>query len=300
MSETLAVVEEVEPDVNVVEKRIQTETVEVRSEEESGGIEAGESIIEDTGAEKPERERIDTVYEILGSQKLEDGIEAEKTSDNTPEEAEDSDEVEAEKKARKIPVWPIVLLAFLVVGAFAGWISTPYITKLIKEKKIQQRQEFLADSLAKEMQVKQIRDSIASFLLSDSSKTELSADSAALEADSNFTANHISVSDPVSAPKDKDIDIYSVPRKYTEILAVEKIAPGSQLARFARRYYNHPNFWVYIYEANKDKIPDPDNVPVGIEVKIPKMDSRLVDPSNKQSLEYALKLQSKYLNTSSR
>ena len=30
------------------------------------------------------------------------------------------------------------------------------------------------------------------------------------------------------------------------VLAVEKMVPGSQLTRFARQYYNHPNFWVYI------------------------------------------------------
>ena len=70
---------------------------------------------------------------------------------------------------------------------------------------------------------------------------------------------------------------------------------GSQLTKFARQYYGHPHFWVYIYEANRDVIKDPNNVPLGISVKIPKLDARLVDPKRKESLNFALKLQAEYL-----
>ena len=49
----------------------------------------------------------------------------------------------------------------------------------------------------------------------------------------------------------------------------EVVKPGSRLAQIARRHYGNPDYWVYIYEANKDKIADPSKVSPGLELVIP-------------------------------
>jgi nucleoid DNA-binding protein len=79
------------------------------------------------------------------------------------------------------------------------------------------------------------------------------------------------------------------------LLATETMQEGSRLTIYARKYYGSKYFWVYIYEANKDIIKNPDNVPVGTKIKIPKLDSKLIDLNNPESLVKAKELEKKYL-----
>ena len=80
-----------------------------------------------------------------------------------------------------------------------------------------------------------------------------------------------------------------------ELLATETMEVGSRLTLFARKYYGSKDFWVYIYEANMDVIKNPDNVTVGTKIKIPKLDSKLIDLSNHDCINKAKELQNKYL-----
>lgn len=57
--------------------------------------------------------------------------------------------------------------------------------------------------------------------------------------------------------------------QYTVFKGEEHIRPGSRLAQIARRWYGEPEFWVYIYEANADKIANPQQVTPGLLVMIP-------------------------------
>jgi len=97
-----------------------------------------------------------------------------------------------------------------------------------------------------------------------------------------------------SVKNDSTLNVFESPRVYTEFIATEKMKPGSQLSRFAKQYLGHAYFWVYIYEANKDQIKDPDHVPLGIDVKIPKLDPRLIDLKNPECLKKALILSTEY------
>ena len=92
--------------------------------------------------------------------------------------------------------------------------------------------------------------------------------------------------------------LFDTPRAYSEFIAKERIRSGSRLARMAKRYYGASEFWVYIYEANRDKIPSPNDVPVGTMIKIPKLDARLIDVSNPRCMEKAKELSDLYLSLS--
>lgn len=56
---------------------------------------------------------------------------------------------------------------------------------------------------------------------------------------------------------------------HQEILTTVTLGKGDYLARYARRYLGRSEYWIYIYLANKEQIEDPDNIPLGTEIKIP-------------------------------
>lgn len=59
------------------------------------------------------------------------------------------------------------------------------------------------------------------------------------------------------------------------------------LTRMARKHYGDKAFWVYIYEENKDKIDDPNNVAPGTVLVIPPREKYGIDPDDKQSVKTA-------------
>ena len=61
----------------------------------------------------------------------------------------------------------------------------------------------------------------------------------------------------------------------TSLPTIEVVLAGSRLAQIARRYYGNPEYWVFIYEANKGKIKDPDNLPAKAEIVVPDLTERL-------------------------
>ncbi len=80
------------------------------------------------------------------------------------------------------------------------------------------------------------------------------------------------------------------------ILTTEIVKSGSRLAQIAFRHYGAREFWVYIYEANRDKLNKPDNLNVGVELVIPKLDPSIGDKNNPDCIEKAIQLQELYLN----
>ena len=62
----------------------------------------------------------------------------------------------------------------------------------------------------------------------------------------------------------------------------EKVIPGSRLAQIARRHYGEPEYWVFIYEANRKKISNPDDIQIGTELVIPDLSRRLNGMSKEQ------------------
>ncbi|MGC3979453.1 MAG: hypothetical protein QM751_15255 [Paludibacteraceae bacterium] len=91
-------------------------------------------------------------------------------------------------------------------------------------------------------------------------------------------------------------DVFAVKREYKEFVGSEVMKPGIQLSLLAKRYLNHRYFWVYIYEANKDVIKDPNNIAVGTVIRIPKVDPYLIDVNNPECFKYAERLANEYLS----
>lgn len=80
-------------------------------------------------------------------------------------------------------------------------------------------------------------------------------------------------------------------RVYNDFLGTKVLNNGSRLAQIAREIYGSPYFWVYIYEANKDVIPDPNNIPKGTRIRIPNLPPELSDPDDEQCIAKAQALE---------
>ena len=63
------------------------------------------------------------------------------------------------------------------------------------------------------------------------------------------------------------------------------------LTSMSRKHYVKPDFWVYIYIENKDKISDPNNVPAGTVMVIPPRDKYDINPDDKASIDKARRIQ---------
>jgi nucleoid DNA-binding protein len=78
-------------------------------------------------------------------------------------------------------------------------------------------------------------------------------------------------------------------------IATEVIKKGSRLTLLALKYYGHKIFWVYIYEANKEHIDNPNNIDIGTEIKIPQPEAFEIDAKSKKSRLEATKKQQELL-----
>lgn len=74
----------------------------------------------------------------------------------------------------------------------------------------------------------------------------------------------------------------TTPLTYTEFIATERVRNGSRLAQIARRHYGEDkmDLWVYIYDANKDIIDNPNAIKVGTELRVPRLTEQQMDLTN--------------------
>ncbi|MDR2854441.1 MAG: HU family DNA-binding protein [Prevotellaceae bacterium] len=107
----------------------------------------------------------------------------------------------------------------------------------------------------------------------------IAGDSLALAADSLLT-------DTVT---DQNTNVDVAP-----VLISVSISSGETLVTLAKKHYGHKDFWVYIYEANKDAVANPDKLPAGTIIKVPQLPAEMIDLSNPQTLEKARDLVRQY------
>jgi len=89
--------------------------------------------------------------------------------------------------------------------------------------------------------------------------------------------------------------LFDNPRVYKTFIATETVKPNGRLTIMSKKYYGSKDFWVYIYEANKDRIPNPDKISKGTLIHIPKLDSKLIDVANPRCIKKAKELHDIYV-----
>lgn len=76
----------------------------------------------------------------------------------------------------------------------------------------------------------------------------------------------------------------------------DTIKPGTNLYRMSRKHYGSDKFWVYIYEENKAKYPNPNTIPVGAVLHIPQLGKYGAKAGNPASIAAAKKKQGEIFN----
>lgn len=257
---------------SVIEEEVISETATPVISEENSGIntEPKNAELPDFGVAmpadiEPETGENNPIQRLQDEQKVENQEIASKPEVQPEQEAvpDESNYNYETEVTRKRPVWLYILLAVVLlvaVAAASAWFFSPGIFDNLKGKP----KAVAAETVQKTM-INPVEPVVA-----DSLTTQ-------------------------SAPTETAVNVFETPRQYTEYIATEVMKRGSMLSTFAKQHLGHPYFWVYIYEANSDIIKDPNNVPLGADIKIPKMDPRLIDTNNPECLDYALRLSEKYL-----
>ncbi len=72
------------------------------------------------------------------------------------------------------------------------------------------------------------------------------------------------------------------------------VIDGSRLTMVAYRAYGHKAFWVYVYDANRDKLKSPSAVEKGMQLRIADLPLSLVNSKDRRCLDKAYELATQY------
>ena len=86
------------------------------------------------------------------------------------------------------------------------------------------------------------------------------------------------------------------PTVYQDFIDTVQLTAGSRLAWLSKKYYGSAFFWVYIYEANKQHLSNPNDIPVGTTIKIPQLPHELINPADTNCINLAKEIQINILN----
>lgn len=84
-------------------------------------------------------------------------------------------------------------------------------------------------------------------------------------------------------------------RTFTNFQPVETVGQDSRLAWIAKKRYGDKAYWVFIYEANRDKLSAPDRVMPGMQLRIPELPAELRNANDPKTQALLKRLSNKYL-----
>ena len=262
------------------------------SNEESAIEESAAEIVETPAVETPEVE-VPKVEEPKVETPEVEAPKVEEPEVETPKAAEVSSEKKSkeEKKEKPFRGWLVAIITVLSL------IILLFICGLFLQNKIEEWADMLNGKIGVEETMLDYEDYSSDAVSSTANTVVLSNDSANTEAvtDSATAENGDS---SALAETDKPLsktDFYKE-RIYTEFIGFETVREGSRLTWIAKKFYDNKELWVFIYEANRDKIKNPSTVTVGTQLKIPALPDEFSDPNNMKAQHLIKKLQEQYLN----
>ena len=122
-------------------------------------------------------------------------------------------------------------------------------------------------------------------------ETPAPTDSVFDESDSIPSNEKDSVPEVVSEPQGT-MQTEQVKTKYMDTVVIQT---GDRLTLISLKYYGHKIFWVYLYLANKESIPNPNSVAIGTKIHIPVPETYNIDTNDEQSIRKAAALQTEIL-----
>ena len=248
-------------------------------------VPAEEPKEEEPVVEEPKAEEPIVAEPVIAEVPAEEPKEEEPVAEE-PKEEEQKEEVEPlivlEKPAKKknyflraLLIFFIILLILCVVGYFFLRKQVCEWFDILKEKvdKIELFNKCSAPS--EEVEAAAAEDELVLEVPGEAAEqvAESEAPKAEVQKDQKAEAK------PVATKKEEPKKA-----KYEELLLTEEITEGSRLAWISRKYYGHPDYWPYLYDANRDRIDNPSNVPVGTQIRVPKLTKAQRDMTSSEYL----------------
>ncbi len=286
--ETIEITEKQEPEI-----KIEEEEEEEEEETKEHVEEATEAIIiplPDFKEEEPEIPAEPIRYEnVKPTITAAEPVEVEVESNHVKAH---SFPVPPKKKRKSLRglIWITILLILIGGGIFATYFTSSCIRCWVQY------------DLLSEANLQKMDESIATFKgLFISKKTDKESSEIIKDTTNNIalpeTTNQpdTTVEMQASAPVDSFLIAFNNRRNYKDFLGEEAVTEGTRLTNIAQHYYGKKDFWVYIYEANRENIVHPDRITPGTVVKIPKVDPRIIDKKNPRCLEKVRELHDIYV-----
>ena len=185
------------------------------------------------------------------------------------------------------------LLASLII---LGWL---YFDKVDTYKEMNLTMHPMTVTIKKDkMGIKENKDSltIVEMMVTDSIKATAVVHQKTIEAHGSVE-NVGKEKDSISSRKPDSVAVRpqeKVPDKI-KTPVTEVMKPGIFLTTISLKHYGHKTFWVYIYEENKAKIENPNNVPIGTVLVIPDAEKYGINSGSKESVAKAKALAEKIL-----
>ena len=115
-------------------------------------------------------------------------------------------------------------------------------------------------------------------------------------AEPKETIDEIFIEETIENTPEKIVLLAEQPRIYSEFIATEVVTYGSRLTWIAYKYYGEKDLWVFIYEANRKQIENPNYLRMKQKIRIPKLDEKLKELSNPEVRKLVDDLAKEYLN----
>ena len=115
-------------------------------------------------------------------------------------------------------------------------------------------------------------------------------------AEPKETIDEIFVEETIENTPKKIVPLAEQPRIYSEFIDTEVVTYGSRLTWIAYKYYGEKDLWVFIYEANRKQIENPNYLRMKQKIRIPKLDEKLKELSNPEVRKLVDDLAKEYLN----
>ena len=272
-------VETIENENQVVlqEVEIPLETNEEPLEEES---DEQEIVTEETSEEESEQE-------IVVADTKDDVAETTNVAETTLEPKETVAPESSEKKSHKTLVIIIIVLVFVII-CLAAYIMIPNVEgKLMGLFKPTLKETNFEVVSAPTDSTKVEKDTISVEVVEKPAETPVEKP-AEPEAEAQ-------VKDELPAQPMITVDNYTPSiAKNAPVREVVTVIDGSRLTMVAYRAYGHKAFWVYVYDANRDRLKRPSDVEKGMELRIPDLPKSLVNSKDQRCLDKAYELARKY------
>ena len=240
---------------------------------------------EEPVAEEPKEEEPIVAEPVIAEVPAEEPKEEEPVAEEPKEEEQKEEEeplIVLEKPAKKknyflraLLIFFIILLILCVVGYFFLRKQVCEWFDILKEKvdKIELFNKCSAPS--EEVEAAAAEDGLVLEVPEEAAEQVAESEAPKAEVQKNQKAEAKPVATKKEEPKKA---------KYEELLLTEEITEGSRLAWISRKYYGHPDYWPYLYDANRDRIDNPSNVPVGTQIRVPKLTKAQRDMTSSEYL----------------